>query len=292
MKRAEAPVDLPLKASRTADFVQLTKPRITLLVLVSTFMGFYLAAPGPLPYLLLLHTIIGTALVASGAGALNQYFERELDARMVRTRTRPLPDGRIQPAEALGFSSLITVGGAAYLAAFVNPLTALLSLFTLTAYIFVYTPLKTRTWLCTLIGAIPGAIPPMMGWTAMRNALDAEAWSLFAILFAWQMPHFFAISWIFREDYERGGFSILSGEKTVGQIIAFNVALLPISVWPFSLGVVGSVYLAGALVLGLFYLGYGAALARYRTPAHAYKLLRASVLYLPLLLALMMLDKV
>ena len=276
-----------------ADFIELTKPRITLLVLITTLVGFYMGSPDRINFLLLFHTILGTALVAGGASALNQYFERDLDARMVRTRNRPLPDGRLFPNEALIFSSVISAAGVAYLLFFVNVLTGALGAATLAGYILVYTPLKTRTTLCTLIGAFPGAAPPMMGWTAARGGIDTVALSLFAILFLWQMPHFFAIAWIFTEDYGRAGFSMhVSGESTGRQIVFFCCALIPISILPTIFGLTGMIYLLGAMLLGFVYLGYGFAVALFRSNAHARRLLRISVLYLPALLVLMMLDKV
>src|SRR5437870_8005367 len=276
-----------------ADLMELTKPRITFLVLITTLVGFYMGSRQGLNLLLLFHTILGTGLVASGASALNQYFERDLDARMVRTRNRPLPDGRLVPHDALIFSSLISAVGVAYLMFFVNVLTGALGAATLAGYILVYTPLKTRTALCTLVGAFPGAAPPVMGWTAARGDIDAVALSLFAILFLWQMPHFFAIAWIFTEDYTRAGFSIhVSGERTGRQIIFFCCALIPISILPTIFGLTGMTYLVGAILLGFIYLGYGFAVALFRSNTYAHRLLRISVLYLPALLVLMMIDKI
>jgi protoheme IX farnesyltransferase len=279
--------------ARIADFTELTKPRITLLVLITTLVGFYMGSRDGLNLLLLLHTILGTGLVAGGASALNQYFERDLDARMVRTRNRPLPNGRMVPNEALIFASIISAFGIAYLVFFVNVLTGALGAATLTGYILVYTPLKTRTTLCTLIGAFPGAAPPVMGWTAARGEIDAVALSLFAILFLWQMPHFFAIAWIFTEDYARAGFSMhSSGDRTGRQIIFYCCALIPVSVLPTFFGLTGMSYLLGATLLGFTYLGYGVAVALFRSNTHAHRLLRISVLYLPALLVLMMVDKI
>lgn len=277
---------------RVSDFVELTKPRITFLVLITTLVGFYMGS-SELRVLLLVHTLLGTALVAGGASALNQYLERDFDARMQRTQNRPLPGGRLAPSEALIFSSIISVAGIVYLILFVNVLTSLIGAMTLLAYIFVYTPLKTRTTLCTLIGAFPGAAPPVMGWTAARGEIDAIALTLFAILFLWQMPHFFAIAWIFTEDYARGGFVVhVSGETTGRQIIFFCCALIPISILPTMLGLTGMIYLLGAILLGFMYLGYGFAVALFRSNTHARRLLRFSVLYLPVLLILMMIDKI
>jgi protoheme IX farnesyltransferase len=287
------PLELTRLRSRVGDLVELTKPRITFLVLITTLVGFYMGSRDGLNFLLLFHAILGTGLVAAGASALNQYFERDLDARMMRTRNRPLPDGRLVPSEALVFSALISAAGVFYLALFVNLLTALIGAATLFGYIAVYTPLKTRTTLCTLIGAFPGAAPPVMGWTAARGEVDTVALSLFAILFLWQMPHFFAIAWIFTEDYTRAGFSMnVSGERTGRQIILYCCALIPISVLPTFFGLTGMIYLLGAILFGFIYLGYGFAVALFRSNTHAHRLLRVSVLYLPALLLLMMLDKV
>ena len=287
------PLELTRRRIRVGDLVELTKPRITFLVLITTLVGFYMGSRDSLNFLLLFHAILGTGLVASGASALNQYFERDLDARMVRTRNRPLPDGRLVPTEALVFSAAISAAGVIYLAFFVNLLTALIGAATLFGYILVYTPLKTRTALCTLIGAFPGAAPPVMGWTAARGEVDAVALSLFAILFLWQMPHFFAIAWIFTEDYTRAGFSMnVSGKRTARLIILYCCALIPISVLPTFFGLTGMIYLLGAILFGFIYLGYGFAVALFRSNTHAHRLLRVSVLYLPALLLLMMLDKV
>ena len=287
------PLELTRRRVRIGDLVELTKPRITFLVLITTLVGFYMGSRDGLNFLLLFHTILGTGLVASGASALNQYLERDLDARMTRTRNRPLPDGRLVPNEALIFSGLISAAGVIYLMVFVNFLTGLIGAATLASYVLVYTPLKTRTTLCTLIGAFPGAAPPVMGWTAARGEVDAVALSLFAILFLWQMPHFFAIAWIFTEDYTRAGFNIhVSGERTGRQIIMYCCALIPISVLPTFFGLTGTVYLLGAILFGFIYLGYGFAVALFRSNTHAHRLLRVSVLYLPALLLLMMLDKI
>jgi protoheme IX farnesyltransferase len=287
------PLELTRRRVRIGDLVELTKPRITFLVLITTLVGFYMGSRDGLNFLLLFHTILGTGLVAGGASALNQYLERDLDSRMTRTRNRPLPDGRLVPNEALIFSGLISAAGVIYLMVFVNFLTGLIGAATLASYVLIYTPLKTRTTLCTLIGAFPGAAPPVMGWTAARCEVDAVALSLFAILFLWQMPHFFAIAWIFTEDYTRAGFSIhVSGERTGRQIIMYCCALIPISVLPTFFGLTGMAYLLGAILFGFIYLGYGFAVALFRSNTHAHRLLRVSVLYLPALLLLMMLDKI
>ena len=280
------------RRARPMDFFELTKPRITFTVLVSTIVGFYAGSQGSIQILPLLHTILGTALVAAGASALNQYIERDLDALMIRTRTRPIPDGRLSPNEALAFSLAISAIGTAYLAIFVNLLTAGLGVFTILAYLFLYTPLKTRTTWCTLIGAFPGATPPLMGWAATRGDLDIAGLSLFAIMFLWQMPHFFAISWMCTEDYARAGFKVhSSGIGTGRQIIFYCCALIPVSLLPTLSGVTGRWYLLGALVLGFVYLGYGVALATARTNTYAQRLLKTSIAYLLLLFALIVVDK-
>lgn len=280
------------RRSRASNFFELTKPRITFMVLIATVVGFYMGSPSTLPLVLLFHTILGTGLIAAGASAFNEYFERDLDARMFRTRTRPIPDGRLSPVDALTFAVIVSGAGIVYLAAFVNLLTAAIGAGTLLAYVFLYTPLKTRTTWCTLIGAFPGAAPPLMGWTAARGELDTVGLSLFAIQFLWQMPHFFAIAWMFTEDYARAGFMVhSSGVKTGRQIILYCCALIPVSVLPTLFGATGRWYFLGALVLGFVYLGYGFAVALHRSNTHAQRLLKISVLYLPALFVLMMMDK-
>jgi len=285
-------IGLANRRARVSDFFELTKPRITFMVLLATVVGFYMGSGENLQTLLLLHTVLGTGLVAAGASSFNQYLERDLDSRMVRTRTRPIPDGRLLPADALAFSIAISVAGVGYLAAFVNLLTAVIGAATLAAYALIYTPLKTRTTWCTLIGAFPGAAPPLMGWAAARGDLDIAGLSLFAIQFLWQMPHFFAIAWMFTEDYRRAGFKVhSSGVKTGRQIILYCCALIPVSLLPTLFGTTGRWYLLGALVLGFVYLGYGFAVALFRSSTHAQRLLKISVLYLPALFVLMMVDK-
>ena len=280
------------RRARASDLFELTKPRITFMVLIATLVGFYMASQESVQSFLLLHTLIGTGLVAAGASALNEYFERHLDARMLRTRTRPIPAGRLAPSDALLFSIVISAVGVGYLAVFVNLLTAGLGAITLAAYILLYTPLKTRTTWCTLIGAFPGATPPLMGWAAARGDLDIVGLSLFAIQFLWQMPHFFAISWMFTEDYARAGFVVhSSGVRTGRQIILYCCALIPVSLLPTLFGATGRWYLLGALLLGFVYLGYGFAVALFRSNTHAQRLLKMSVFYLPALFVLMMIDK-
>jgi protoheme IX farnesyltransferase len=244
----------PTFASVTRDYMELSKSRIVLMVLITTSAGYLFAADKVHP-ILMLHALLGTALVAAGTNALNQYVEREHDAKMLRTRTRPLPAGRITPRAALVFSSAVAVLGTLYLGLAVNWLTAALGAFTLTSYIFVYTPLKRVSTICTIIGAIPGAVPPLMGWTAATNHLGLGGWIVFGILFLWQLPHFMAISWMYREDYARGGFAMLSvrdkdGAAVARQAIYYTLALLPVTIAPALLGMAGMIYLAGAVIAG------------------------------------------
>jgi protoheme IX farnesyltransferase len=236
------------------DYAELSKSRIVMMVLITTAAGYLFAAPH-VDALLLLHTLVGTALVAAGTNALNQYVERGHDAKMHRTRTRPLPDGRITPRAALVFASAIAILGTLYLGFLVNWLTAFLGAFTLTSYIFVYTPLKRVSTICTLIGAVPGAVPPLMGWTAATNELAVGGFVIFGILFLWQLPHFMAISWMYREDYARGGFAMLAvrdgnGAAVAREAILYTLVLLPLSVAPTLLGLTGVVYLIGAVAAG------------------------------------------
>ncbi len=280
-----------------ADLYELTKPGITRLVLITTAVGFYLGSTGSFEFALLFHALFGTALLAAGTNALNQFAERNVDAEMKRTRSRPLPAGRLAGTTAWLFGVGISVVGALYLAFFTNPLTAALGAFALLIYIFVYTPLKKRTWLCTVVGAVPGAIPPMMGWTAVTGSIDVLAWVLFGIVFLWQMPHFFAIGWLYRVDYARAGFPMLpvvdaEGVRTSRQIVLYTVALLAVSLLTSILGLTGALYFFGALTLGLAFLGLGVVLALSRTGAHARRLFLGSVIYLPVLLILMVIDKV
>lgn len=283
--------------SRTADFLELTKPRITVLVLATTLVGFYVGARGAISSSLLLHTLLGTGLIASGASALNQYLERHLDALMRRTVQRPLPAGRLQSGEALIFAVLISSAGMVYLFVFVNHLTSLLAALTFLSYLFLYTPLKTLTWLCTIVGAVPGALPVAMGWAAADGRLTPGAWALFAIVFFWQLPHFYAIGWMYREDYARAGFPMLpiidlSGSRTSRQVILFILALLAATLLPSTMGLAGVAYLGGAITLGIIFLAYGANFSRRRDRSSARRLFLVSVCYLPLLMVLMALDKI
>ncbi len=282
---------------RPADLWELTKPGITGLVLATTAVGFYLGVNGSLDMSLLLFTLVGTALLAAGANALNHYAERDADALMKRTRDRPLPAGRLEPWAALVFAATISAAGAAGLWLFVNPLTAVLGVVALLSYIFAYTPLKSRTSLCTIVGAVPGAIPPMMGWTAVRGELDVLAWVLFSIVFLWQLPHFLAIAWLYRGDYERAGLPMLpvvdpEGTRTAHQIILYSLALLTVSLLTTVLELTGALYFFGALTLGIGLLALGVGVAISKTGVRAKRLFLASVLYLPILLVLMIVDKV
>lgn len=283
---------------RTAfnDYLILTKVRITALVLVTTAAGFLLASSARVDPALLVWTLLGTGLAASGAAALNQFLERDADARMRRTAGRPIPAGRMTPARGLAVGIGLSVAGVAVLVLFVNVLTGLLALATVLLYVGVYTPLKRMTPLNTIIGAIPGAIPPVMGWTAVTGEAGLPAWVLFAILFLWQLPHFLAIAWIFRDDYRLGGFPMLpvldpDGEATGRQVALYCAALVPVSLIPTFLGLAGPIYFFGALLLGLAFLGAGLMMAVRRQGKEARRVLLASVTYLPLLLALMVADR-
>jgi protoheme IX farnesyltransferase len=278
------------------DYLILTKVRITALVLVTTAAGFLLASSARVDPALLAWTLLGTGLAASGAAALNQFLERDADARMRRTAGRPIPAGRMTPSRGLAVGIGLSVAGVAVLVLFVNVLTGLLALATVLLYVGVYTPLKRMTPLNTIIGAIPGAIPPVMGWTAVTGEAGLPAWVLFAILFLWQLPHFLAIAWIFRDDYRLGGFPMLpvldpDGEATGRQVALYCAALVPVSLIPTFLGIAGPIYFFGALLLGLAFLGAGLMMAVRRRGKEARRVLLASVTYLPLLLALMVADR-
>lgn len=284
------------KRGRLGAYLELTKPRVTFLVLLTTAAGFYLASPALPDFLLLVHALLGTGLVAAGTAVLNQFLEREADSRMQRTGQRPLPSGRLEARSALRFGVLLVVLGTVYLHLFANFFTALLCALTCIVYLFVYTPLKTRTVWCTLVGAFPGAAPPLIGWAAVKGALDVHAWALFAIVFLWQVPHFLAISWLYREDYQRGGFTMLpvmdsEGRRTARSIVIYSLVLLPVSILPWISGLLGPAYLFGAIALGIILLAFGMEVAWARSKVSARRLLRASVVYLPLLLILMVVDK-
>jgi protoheme IX farnesyltransferase len=281
---------------RVNAYVELTKPRITFLIALTSAAGFALASRGSINYISLTSALFGIALLSSGIATLNQYLERDLDALMRRTAGRPLPSGKLLPWEALAFGIGLTALAEIYLLVLVNPLSALLGLTVIAGYLFGYTPLKTRTSLSTMVGAFPGAVPPLIGWTAARGTLDLEGWVLFAILFLWQFPHFLAIAWMYREDYSRAGILMLpviepEGRVTAQQIVVYTLMLIPISLLPAVLGMSGKVYLYGAIVLGLAFLYSSIRAAFSLSRQQARRLLLASVLYLPLLFILMVLDR-
>lgn len=299
MKASAQPLLESLATEKTLLTVlsELVKARLTSLVLLTTAVGFYVGMRGQVNWLLLLHTLLGTALVAGGAAALNQLLEREHDAKMRRTEDRPLPSGRLQPETVLLFGGLISAVGLAYLAFAVNLLTSILGIITLLSYVFVYTPLKRVTTLNTVIGAIPGALPPLMGWTAARGQIDVDGWSLFAILFFWQLPHFLAIAWMYRDDYARGGYVMLpvvdpDGVRTGGQAVSHTLGLFAVSLFPVLLGLAGWYYCAGAILLGGIFLASAIRFSRRLTMSSARQLFFASIIYLPLLLGLMVFDKI
>ena len=290
------------EATATADkarsglLSELFKARLTSLVLLTTLVGFYLGQRGGMNWLLLINTLLGTGLLACGAAALNQYLERDFDALMDRTADRPLPAGLIQPQTVVVLGGVLSVAGLLWLAFGANLLTAVLGAVTLISYLFIYTPLKRKTTLNTAIGAIPGALPPLMGWTAARGDLSIEGWALFAILFFWQLPHFLAIAWMYREDYAKGGFVMLplvdrDGTRTGRSAVSHTLGLLPVSLSPFVFQMSGALYLAGALVLGLVFLWFAGRFAKQMDRLSARRLFFASILYLPLLLGLMVFDK-
>jgi len=280
---------------RVAAYAELTKPRITFLIVLTSAAGFALASRGALDYVALFRALLGIALLSSGIATLNQYAERDLDGLMRRTASRPLPSGKLAPWEALAFGAGITILAEIYLLVLVNPLSALLGLTVIAGYLFAYTPLKTRTTLSTLVGAFPGAVPPLIGWTAARGTISLEGWILFAILFLWQFPHFLAIAWMYREDYARAGILMLpvvepDGRVTAQQIVVYTLMLLPVSLLPAVVGMSGRVYFVGAIVLGLLFLYSSLRAAFSMSRQQARRLLLASVLYLPLLFLLMVLN--
>jgi len=282
--------------ARALDFVALGKPRLNFLVVVSALAGYVMGGSEALGMLRLMGMLAGTGLVAGGASAFNQVYERDVDALMRRTRLRPLPDGRVQPVEALAFAAAVSVTGLLILAATANLLSALVAFATLLTYVVVYTPLKRRTSLATVIGAIPGALPPIIGWAAARGSLSREAWTLFGIVFLWQLPHFLAIAWMFRDDYGRAGFPLLpvvepDGRSTGRQAVLYAAALIPLSLAPTVMGLAGEVYFAAALVLGLAFLALTIRFARSRTVRDARRLFFSSIIYLPLIWILMIANK-
>ena len=281
------------------DYWELTKPEINFLIAITAAAGFWLGSPAARPHFLwsqFLHMLLGTILVASGAATLNQLIELRYDAQMRRTARRPLVSGRIAPSRALWFGVLLSLFGVVYLALSTNSLASLLAALTLLSYLFLYTPLKRITSLCTLVGAVPGAAPPLIGWAAACGRLDGNAWLLFAIVFLWQFPHFMAIAWMYREDYARAGYVVLPSGKSKDHFVAWqtslpSLALLAVALGPAIRGESGIVYLAGALVLGVVFLCYGARFAFQMSTVSARQLLFASILYLPVLFALLALDR-
>src|SRR5215472_3511964 len=277
-------------------YVVLTKPDVTFLVAITTVAGFYLGSPGALDWIRLLHTVAGTLLVASGTAALNQYVEREMDALMRRTAARPLPSGQLQPREVLAFGAATVATGALWLGFAVNWLSALVALTTTLLYLGLYTPLKTRTAFSTAVGAIPGALPPMIGWAAAHGTLSLGGWVLFAILFVWQFPHFMSIAWMYREDYKRAGIRMLpvndsKGDRTFRQIVMASAVLVWVSALPSVIGMASIRYFFGALILGMLLLQAGLWANRARTNVRAKWLMHATVAHIPLLLLWLIIDR-
>jgi len=290
-----AAADRSAARGRRADFVTLTKPRLNSLVLVTSVAAYYLGGGNELPWMRLVHTIVGTALVAAGASALNQLWERDTDRLMRRTRNRPLAASRVHPQDALWFGIALSAVGIADLALGVNRLTAGIAALTLASYVFVYTPLKLRTSLSTIVGAIPGALPAVIGWTAATNSLSMGAWVLFSIVFLWQMPHFLAIAWLFRDDYANAGIPLLpvvqpDGRTTGHQAVLYSAALVPISLLPSAFGLATAYYLVGAIVLGAILIVLSLEFASTRTVPAARRLFLGTILYLPLLWIVLLTD--
>ncbi len=286
----------PAVRTRTSDFLQLTKPRLNALAVATALGGYYMAGGGGREFSLLFHTIVGTALVAGGSAAFNQYYERVTDGLMRRTQVRPLPDGRMQAGDALWFAIVLSAAGLLQLALGANLLAAAVALVTLVAYVAVYTPLKRRSPFSTVVGAIPGALPPIIGWTAVRGSLEPVSWVLFAIGFLWQLPHFLAIAWLYRADYERAGFPMLpviepDGRSTGRQAVAYAAALLPVSLAPAAFDLAGPVYFGAAFVLSAGFLGLSVWFAATRSTAAARWLFFGSIVYLPILWAFMLANK-
>ena len=280
---------------KLAGFLELTKPRIAFMLVLTSAAGFYLGSKGDFNFVLFINSIIGIALLAFGVAALNQFIERRTDALMERTAKRPLVIGTISAPEALIFGVLLCVVAEIYLAFLVNGLTAFLGLIVIVGYVLLYTPLKTRTSASTAIGAIPGAMPPLMGWTSVADEITLGAWILFAMLFLWQFPHFLAIAWMYREQYAKAGIKMLpvvepEGKITARQIVIFTILLLPVSLMPYFFGVSGVIYLVGASLLGIWFLWASIQAARAKTNEKARALLLVSVLYLPLIFALMVFN--
>jgi len=291
----------PMSPMNARAYLELTKPRITLLLLMSTAIGFLCGAQSAglsiaSLWLTLLHTLIGTALIASGTAALNQWYERDADAKMNRTMARPIPSGRITPPHAFWFGTLLSIAGFVELWLGANLLTGLLGVFTLAAYLFVYTPLKQLSPHATTVGAVPGAMPPMIGFAAAAGVLTAPAWVLFAILFLWQFPHFYAIAWMYRDDYARAGIRMLpvvepDGVSTARRMVLFSLVLLPVSLLPKFTAMAGNVYFFGAILMGAAFVYAAARMWFDHSAAHARQVLLASVIYLPLLYGLLAIDR-
>jgi protoheme IX farnesyltransferase len=290
-------VVLPQARSRASDFIALAKPRLNLLVVASSAVGYVMAGGNLSDAARVVFTVAGTALVAGGASAFNQVIEREPDSLMRRTRLRPVPDGRLQSAESLVFAALMSIAGLVLLGVGVNLLSALVAFTTLVTYAAIYTPLKRRSSFATVVGAIPGALPPVIGWAAATDALSRGAWVLFGIVFLWQLPHFLAIAWIYREDYARAGFPMLpviepDGRSTGRQAVLYCAALLPVSLAPTLVGMTGNVYFGAALTLSVLFLGLTIKFARTREIPDARRLFLGSIIYLPLLWILMIAGRV
>jgi protoheme IX farnesyltransferase len=299
MSSSTETVDVPFArvVRRAADFFELAKPRVVIMVLITAFVGFYVGSAALPDYLRLINMLLGTALAAGGTLALNQFMERQSDALMQRTRHRPIPDGRVQPGEAFWFGAVVTLAGLAYLALAVNAISAWVTALITASYLLLYTPMKRKSSLCILAGAVPGALPPVIGWVAARGRLDIDAWVLFAILFLWQVPHTLAIAWLYRDDYARAGIQFLpvidpDGSSTNRQILSHCAALLAVSLLPTLLGLAGAVYFTVAFVLGVGFLASGVRLAMESSLNGARRLLFASLIYLPVLLLMMALDRV
>ena len=293
---ANQPAKQTAFAPNAADFIELVKPRLVVMILITTAAGFYLGAQQTVDWLRCLHTLFGAGLTAAGVLGLNQYLERDVDAQMKRTQERPLPAGRMNPLTALLVGAVLTGSGMLYLTFIVNMLSGFVISLIVVSYLFLYTPLKRKTSLCTLIGAVPGALPPVVGWVAARGALTGEVWVLFTILFLWQIPHSLAIAYIYREDYEKAGFRLLpvihpDGTSTCRQIVVNCVALLGIGLLPTLYNIAGTVYFFTALLSGVGFLAVGIYLARTRSVKAARYLLYASLVYLPLVYITMALDK-
>ena len=277
-------------------YIELTKPRIAFLLVLTSAAGFYMGTTGTFDRGLFIHSMVAITLLAFGVATLNQYWERDIDPLMTRTAKRPLPSNKVTSTEALIFGLVQCVIAELYLLFFVNPLTAFLGVVVIVGYVLVYTPLKTRTSASTAIGALPGALPPLMGWTAAANDITLGAWALFAMQFLWQFPHFFAIAWMYREDYAKAGILMLpvvepSGKLTFRQIVLFSIMLLPVSLAPYFFGISGIIFLIGASIIGLWFMWASISAARAKTNAKAKMLLLVSVVYLPILFILMVADK-